>query len=246
MNELVNESIDRSVHELSLSSRNITSLLVSSVLFQVIWLMIAIAYNGMNYYSPEVGPNPYLSYALTTLTELPANFAVWPLVQHWGRRWTLISAMILGGVCCVTTIFVPRGKEFSGTVMLVCLLIGKFCSTCADIVIYLYSGELLPTPLRSLGIGVVSTMGMLGYIVVPFVLAAGRLGAAYQVRNEPHCQLINRSIDCSMDWLIDWLTFDFIIWLYRTLKEFSRKNLLSDAGCLLYLYLLAFKTESSV
>ncbi|OQV14605.1 Carcinine [Hypsibius exemplaris] len=152
----------------------------SIIFLSVIWLMIAIAYNGMNYYSPEVGPNPYLSYALTTLTELPANFAVWPLVQHWGRRWTLITSMILGGVCCITTIFVPRSEAYSDTVMLACLLIGKFCSTCADIVIYLYSGELLPTALRSLGIGVVSTMGMLGYIVVPFVLASGRLGPAYR------------------------------------------------------------------
>ena len=68
----------------------------------------------------SLNDNIYLAFILSALVELPAYFISILLMDHWGRKPTLIFVLFIGGVCCI-----PAGFA-SGTLQTVLSLIGNY------------------------------------------------------------------------------------------------------------------------
>lgn len=79
--------------------------------------------------------------------EIPSYFIGWYFMDKWGRRWILFSTMMIGGLSCISCIFVPVDADPWWTVGLA--MIGKFNIALSFAVIYVYAGELMPTVVRS-------------------------------------------------------------------------------------------------
>jgi len=41
--------------------------------------------------------------------EIPSYFITWYAMDRLGRRWVLCATMMLGGIACVSCMFVPEG-----------------------------------------------------------------------------------------------------------------------------------------
>ena len=89
------------------------------------------------------------SYNITfsSAVEVPSYFIGWYFMDKWGRRWILFSTMMIGGLSCISCMFVPVEADPWWTVGLA--MIGKFNIALSFAVIYVYAGELMPTVVRS-------------------------------------------------------------------------------------------------
>lgn len=67
-------------------------------------------YIGLSYYGPALGENPYLSFLLSSVVEVPSSLVCWLLMDRWGRRWPLCLAMTLSGISCIITVTLPSGE----------------------------------------------------------------------------------------------------------------------------------------
>ena len=79
------------------------------------------------------------------------------------------ASLLLGGAACLIS---PLLISSSG-LNLVAFLVGKMGVTCAFGTVYLYTSELYPTTLRTVGIGVSSMCARVGAIVSPYIAALG-------------------------------------------------------------------------
>ena len=83
----------------------------------------------------------------SSAVEVPSYFIGWYFMDKWGRRWILFSTMMIGGLSCISCMFVPVDADPWWTVGLA--MIGKFNIALSFAVIYVYAGELMPTVVRS-------------------------------------------------------------------------------------------------
>ncbi|XP_071955281.1 organic cation transporter protein-like isoform X2 [Antedon mediterranea] len=129
------------------------------------WLVIVMVYYGLSLSTSDLGIDPYIAFMLSGLIEIPAYIISILAIDYFGRRIILSIVMITGGVACFLTIFFEPG-----IIRLIVAMIGKFGLTSAFGIVYIYSAELFPTPVRSAGMGLASMSGRLGSIVSPFAL----------------------------------------------------------------------------
>ena len=45
------------------------------------------------------------------LVEIPSYFITWYAMDRIGRRWVLCMTMLLGGVACISCMFIPEGNK---------------------------------------------------------------------------------------------------------------------------------------
>ena len=48
----------------------------------------------------------------SSAVEVPSYFIGWYIMDKWGRRWILFGTMMIGGLSCISCIFVPVGESF--------------------------------------------------------------------------------------------------------------------------------------
>ena len=78
---------------------------------------------------------------------------------------TLSGAMLLSGLVCGACLL-PLGQNF----ILVAAMVGKFGIAASFAIVFVYAAELLPTTLRSAGMGLSSLSARVGGVVAPLVV----------------------------------------------------------------------------
>lgn len=71
----------------------------------VIWLLTAVVYYGINLNVVNLGANLYVGVFLNAVIEWPAFAITAVLLERFGRRSMLASAMLLSGLCCLAGSF---------------------------------------------------------------------------------------------------------------------------------------------
>ncbi|PAV81376.1 hypothetical protein WR25_09358 [Diploscapter pachys] len=135
-----------------------------------IWVMNAIIYNGLTLNVSNLPVDDYWSFVINGAVELPGYFIVWPLLQWVGRRWTLALTMIICGVGCVSAMFMPEGYPW---LVATASFIGKFGVGSGFAVIYIFAGELYPTVVRAIGMGMSSMVAGSGLLLAPHIVKLG-------------------------------------------------------------------------
>ncbi|CAI4229980.1 unnamed protein product [Auanema sp. JU1783] len=141
-----------------------------TLLVTYIWVMNAIIYNGLTLNVSNLPVDDYWSFIINGAVELPGYFIVWPLLQTLGRRWTMVLCMVTCGFGCVSCMFVP--PEYPWAVASASF-IGKFGVGSGFAVIYIFAGELYPTVLRAIGMGMSSMIAGSGLLLAPHIVKLG-------------------------------------------------------------------------
>ncbi|XP_025832792.1 organic cation transporter protein [Agrilus planipennis] len=134
-----------------------------------IWGINAFVYYGLSLNSTSLGGNKYLNFSLVCLVEIPGYTIAWISMKKIGRRSALVASLLLCGVTCIITTVIPNAYW----AVLILFLIGKFGVTAAFGVVYVHTAELLPTVIRSGGVGASSTMARVGSLLAPYVPLLG-------------------------------------------------------------------------
>lgn len=130
------------------------------------WTINAFVYYGLSLNSVSLSGNKYLNFILVCLVEIPGYTVAWIAMNKIGRRWSLAGSLLLCGITCILSGSVP--SEFVW-LSITLFLTGKFAVTSSFGIIFVHTAEMLPTIIRSGGVGFLSTMARLGALVAPFV-----------------------------------------------------------------------------
>ncbi|XP_071950311.1 organic cation transporter protein-like [Antedon mediterranea] len=107
------------------------------------WIAVNISYFGLSLSTSDFGVNHYISFLVSGATEIPAYALSIVALDYFGRRRSLSATLLLGGVACLLTIFIPMGIG-----RLTVAMVGKFGVTAAFGIIFFYTAELYPTNIR--------------------------------------------------------------------------------------------------
>ncbi|XP_057364698.1 carcinine transporter-like [Daphnia carinata] len=139
---------------------------MKTLIISLSWVVNETTYVGLSYYGPSMGSDPYLSFFLSSVVEIPGYVFCLLLMDRWGRRMTLCSCMILSGVAAISTALLPTDAE---VLTLILYLIAKCTIAGGTMIIFQFGGELYPTEVRGVGIGLASFLGGIGLTLIPFI-----------------------------------------------------------------------------
>ncbi|KAJ0100536.1 hypothetical protein Patl1_19800 [Pistacia atlantica] len=135
---------------------------------------IGMVYYGMPLSLGNLAFNLYLSVALNALSELPASLVTFLIVGKVDRRVSLLFFTILSGVCDIMCVVEGNLQ----TTLQLLLEIVSFFSACTAFNIFLiFTTELFPTCVRNSAVSLVRQAIVVGGVLSPVVVAAGRRNA---------------------------------------------------------------------
>ncbi|XP_044750714.1 organic cation transporter protein [Coccinella septempunctata] len=145
-------------------------LIIRFAIIYFIWAVNAFVYYGLSVNSTSMSGDKYLNFALVSLIEIPGYTLAWVSIRHCGRRFSLVGSLLLCGLTCGLTIWIPPDLAWASMSL---FLLGKLGITSAFGIAYVYTAELLPTAVRSGGVGSASTVARVGALLAPFVPLLG-------------------------------------------------------------------------
>ncbi|PIK50849.1 putative organic cation transporter protein-like [Apostichopus japonicus] len=130
------------------------------------WFINSLVYYGLSLSTSDLGSNDFIAFFISGAVELPAYLlCIFAIESPLGRKYSTSGFELLGGVACLLTIFIPKGPWKTTVAM-----IGKFGISASFALIYIYSAEVLPTPVRSTGMGLCSMAARVAGILAPLIL----------------------------------------------------------------------------
>ena len=136
------------------------------------WVVITMIYYGLSMNAASLAGDIFSNFALLSAAEIPGYTLSYLGMTYLGRRATLASSLLIGGMSCLISSLLPDTYTTGTTVF---FLLGKFGATAAFGTTYLYTSELFPTRVRNACVGLSSMMGRVGAIVSPYVAKLGVL-----------------------------------------------------------------------
>jgi len=104
----------------------------------------------------------FLNFIIGTILDFPAKTLAMVLVQNVGRKYPYLCGTTITGVMFFLTLFIPRDVYPSNWPIVVLALIGNFTTTMCFAILYMYTGELMPTTVRAAGVGSSSLVSKIG------------------------------------------------------------------------------------
>ncbi|XP_067899876.1 organic cation/carnitine transporter 2-like isoform X2 [Heterodontus francisci] len=136
----------------------------------LVWMILTTEYFGLSLNTANLHGDDYLNCFFAGAVEVPAYVAAWLFLWKFPRRLSLSGSLFLGGLALFFIQLIPSNLSVLGTVL---VMIGKFGTTCAFSIVYVYTAELYATPIRNMGVGVSSMASRLGSITSPYIFYLG-------------------------------------------------------------------------
>lgn len=131
-----------------------------------LWFICGMCFFGVTVYTGLLAGNIFINVAVTAAIELPATVVCIFAMKLYGRRKPLMAVNFISGIALISIAFVDE-KNIVPLIALVSL--GIIGISIAFIIVYLFAGEMFPTVVRNVGIGVCSTFARFGSMSAPFV-----------------------------------------------------------------------------
>ena len=156
-----------------------------TVMIYFIWFANSLVYYGLSLNTNDFVGDPFVNFFLLGAVEIPAYLACMYVVKRFGHKKTLLVTLVGAGIGCLAAIsidckstIIKLHNHFLLIVMhfaanyyvgIVFAMAGKFCVTCSFAIIYVYTGQIFPTVVRSIGVGSSSTVARIGSIIAPYI-----------------------------------------------------------------------------
>ncbi|KAL0966420.1 hypothetical protein UPYG_G00295110 [Umbra pygmaea] len=141
--------------------RNITILNV------ILWAATAMIFYGLSLNTANMNGDAYLNCFISAATEIVAYVGCWFLIHRAQRPTILFSMLLFCGAMLLVIKLVPDDQNVLSQAL---ALLGKLGVSGAYGFLYLFSTELIPTMVRSMGLGVASMAARIGSILTPYVV----------------------------------------------------------------------------
>ena len=126
------------------------------------WFTTAFIMYGLALSWQELTDGLFLNFLIGTLLDFPAKTLAMLMCQHIGRKYPYMVCSCVTGTMFLLTLFFERGVYPGNWPIVVLALIGNFSTTCCFAILYMYTGELMPTTVRAAGVGSSSMVSKIG------------------------------------------------------------------------------------
>ena len=102
--------------------------------------------------------NHYLGFLTTAAVQIPGYIYVLLTLERpaFGRKRSMCAFLIVSGICLFLhplAHHAPIDPKVQSYLRLGLSIVGRFCGNCSYTILHLYSAELFPTVVRSIGMG---------------------------------------------------------------------------------------------
>ncbi|XP_050352759.1 solute carrier family 22 member 3-like [Nymphalis io] len=141
------------------------------VTFLIISFMgVALMFDSVIRLSENLGLDFFLTFTVTSLTEIPSIIILVLLLDRIGRRWFVTAPMMIAGVLCLIAAFVPRGMASVALAVTARLFNNMSYGTVIQ-----WTPELLPTSVRASGASFVHISAFAAVMLSPFIIYSDRV-----------------------------------------------------------------------
>ncbi|XP_075218906.1 synaptic vesicle 2-related protein isoform X2 [Lycorma delicatula] len=113
----------------------------------------------------QLNTQDYMDLLWTTLAEFPGIFATIFVIERFGRKHTMAVQFVIFSGCIALLFVCTKNRAFLTVTLFLArgIIAGVFQAA------YVYTPEVYPTPLRSVGVGTCSAMARFGAMVTPYI-----------------------------------------------------------------------------
>lgn len=126
-------------------------------------------YYGISLSTANLPGNFYVNAFLSGAVEFPGYLLVHLLLNRLGRKKLHFLSMLISGIFCSSSIFLVYFAEHTQWAFILVSMLGKCFNTSAFAIIYIWTSELYPTIVRSVGLGTASMFARVGTLLAPVI-----------------------------------------------------------------------------
>ncbi|CAK8678242.1 unnamed protein product [Clavelina lepadiformis] len=139
-------------------------------IFAIGWFAVTLAYYGLSLNTNNIGGNRYLANFIGAATELPGTLVCFLTMKKLGGRRSFMFTTGFSSVCLlITPLLEFGGKWFTIT----STMLGKLLISGSLANLYIFTGELFPTLLRTQALGGCTFLARIAGILAPFMVFIG-------------------------------------------------------------------------
>ncbi|XP_033326805.2 carcinine transporter isoform X1 [Megalopta genalis] len=146
----------------------------NTILLVLFWCLTVISFDGHVYSLKLLQSSVFVSFSLACSTELPAGLLLTLLLDRWGRR--LCGFLSLGVTCLLS---IAELMLHSTVAKLTMSVMARFCLNMAANIGLQYAVELLPTPVRSQGVSLIHTVGIIAHTLAPYITDSAKIWESF-------------------------------------------------------------------
>ena len=136
----------------------------------VLWVTGTMTYFGQYLNSSSLAGDRHLNFLLLTMVDFLGDLCVYMFVDRLGRRVLLQLSLVVAvcGLLASSLLMALGTTDLTQSLATAFFILGKFGSGLCFQVTWIYTPELFPTNLRSLAMGLSSSIGQIGSMVAPY------------------------------------------------------------------------------
>ncbi|XP_033747268.1 solute carrier family 22 member 3-like [Pecten maximus] len=140
-----------------------------------LWFTTSIGYYGLTFQMTSLAGDKYLNFFIGSMVEMIAYIGVVYIIKKFGRRKPLAFYFLVGGSCCILAGVIPFAGDGDDIAKASTsfAIVGRFGMGGVFSVIVLYTSELYPTVIRSIGMGCCFFLTRVGGLLAPQILLLG-------------------------------------------------------------------------
>nr|XP_022332246.1 organic cation transporter protein-like [Crassostrea virginica] len=171
------EKDDRGMREIMRELFHSKKLLLRWIIIFLNWFVIAFIYYGLTLHIGKLGGNLYVNFTVSCVMEF-AGYFLCIFMDRTGRKPMHLTVMFLSGISCLVSVLpLMFGNDSHNWIMIALSMVGKFGISAAFGEIFIYTGELFPTVVRSVVMGICSFGARVGSSISPYMykIADGKM-----------------------------------------------------------------------
>ncbi|CAH1271833.1 SLC22A4 [Branchiostoma lanceolatum] len=137
-----------------------------TITMSLVWFATVSVYYALIIGSADLAGDPYLNFVLGALLEIGLSLVGLVAMAKWGRRPVVGGFLFLTGAACLAVAATPADRQ---DVIRYVSLLGRCAVGVAFTTLTVYSPEVFPTVVRTMGVGVANMSSRTGGILSPFV-----------------------------------------------------------------------------
>lgn len=140
------------------------------IIMVAVFMACAVIFDGLVRLSDNLGLDFFITFTLTSATEIPSVTLLAIVLDKWGRRNLTCGPMSLSGLIILVALFVPKGIPQASLAIM-----ARFFINMSYNAIIQWATELLPTAVRASGSSLIHMSGYVATALSPFIVYSERV-----------------------------------------------------------------------